>query len=387
MAAVTLDLVRTQTQHPLYAKLESLGLPGNKTEPYRHFAIKPLLARDYALKTVAEHTPKTGKRLLIENGSVTEIPAGLSVTYVSPFEADPEHYDALYCLSHLMAPVVICIEAASDVFFELHHVISEARTLLPYRICISVLPEKRVEVFETFEAEGSKESLILYGIDADVQPHATLRWVRDEDGTATETALVGTHRFDVKEGGALELKTFDFGTAQALHLYKIDLGEHGWCDAGHLLMAGGGARRGNVVHINHDRPYAKCVQDARTILKDTATGIFDGLIRVGSAARYASARQSSKAVLLDKHAYMYAKPQLEIYTDELEASHGATICQLDEDALFYLRSRGIAEHEAQKLLVLAFADVLIDGVGEGALAERIHADFETAYFTEEKERS
>jgi Fe-S cluster assembly protein SufD len=382
MAPVTLDLVRTQTQHPLHARLTSLGIPGNKTEQYRHFAIKPLLARDYALKTVAEHTPRTGERLVIENGSVTEIPAGFSVTYVSPFEADTEHYDALYCLSHLLSPTVICIEAASDGFFELHHIFSETQTLLPYRVCISVLPEKRVEVFETFETKGSRESLILYGIDADVRPHATLRWVRDEVGSASETALIGSHRFDVKANAALELKTFDFGTARALHLYKIDLGEYGWCDAGHLLMAGGDARRGNVVHINHNKPYAKCAQDARTILKDTATGIFDGLVRVGSEARYAGAHQNSNAVLLDKNAYMYAKPQLEIYTDELEASHGATIGQLDEDALFYLRSRGIAEDEARKMLVLAFADVLIDSVGEGALSERIRADFEAAYFDE-----
>ena len=382
MAPVTLDLVRTQPQHPLYARLASLGIPGNKTEQYRHFAIKPLLARDYALRTVTEHTPETGSRLVIENGSVTEIPAGVSVTYVSPFEADAAHYDALYCLSHLLSPAVICLEAASDVFFGLHHVFNEAQALLPYRICLSVLPEKRVEVFETFETKGSGESLLLYGIDADVQPHATLRWVRNESGTASETALVGTHRFDVKANGALELKTFDFGTARALHLYKIDLGEYGWCDAGHLLMAGGEARRGNVVRINHDKPYAKSVQDARTILKETATGIFDGLIRVGEKARYASARQNSKAVLLDRNAYMYAKPQLEIYTDELEASHGATIGQLDEDALFYLRSRGIPEAEARKMLVLAFADALIESIGEGVLAERIRADFEAAYFTD-----
>ena len=381
MVPVTPDLIPPGANAALLERFTALGLPGNKTEQYRHFAIKPLLAKAYAFKTVTEHTPVSGKRLVIENGSVTEIPAGVSVTYVSPFEADPAHYDALYFLSHLLSPAVICIEAESDLFFELHHVVTEAQALLPYRICLSVLPQKHVEVFETFETHGSSGSLILYGVDTDVNAHATLRWVRDQYGAASDTALVGTHRFNVGANGALELKTFDFGTAQALHLYKIDLGEYGWCDAGHLLMAGGEARRGNVVRINHDKPYAKCVQDARSILKETATGIFDGLVRVGGEARYASARQNSKAVLLDKHAYMYAKPQLEIYTDELEASHGATIGQLDEDALFYLRSRGIPEAEARKMLVLAFADVLIDSVGEGELAERIHADFEAAYFT------
>ncbi|WP_345987209.1 SufD family Fe-S cluster assembly protein [Sulfurimonas sp. HSL1-2] len=381
MGALTLDLVREQAQGPLFERLSSLGLPGNKTEQYRHFAIKPLLARDYTLKTAAVHTPKTGERLVIENGVVTEIPAGCSVSYRSPFTADPDHYDALYFLSHLLAPAVIALEISEDAGFELRHIVSDARALLPYRLSVTVTPGKHAELFETFEGEASAESLVLYGIDAEIGDGAVLLWIRDESGTAEETALIGTHRFHVGANGSLELKTFDFGTAQALHLYKIDLESHARCDAGHLLMASGTARRGNVVHINHNAPHATCVQEARSVLRGAATGIFDGLIRVDAKARYADARQNTKAVLLSPQAYMYAKPQLEIYTDELEASHGATIGQLDEDALFYLRSRGIAEEEARRMLVLAFAEALIDSVGDSAYAERIRADFQSAYFT------
>lgn len=383
MSAVSLDMVSQMAQSPLYDCLNVLGIPGNKTEQYRHFAVKPLLERHYALADTPEHAPKTGAALIIENGAVTEVPAGVTVTYEMPFDADTAHYDALYFLSHLLAPAVISVEISEACAFEIRHRVTLTETLLPYRIVVRVAPNVRAEIFETFERSGSVESLLLYGIDAEIAEHATLRWVRDESATATEAALIGTHRFDVGPNGALELKTFDFGTAQGLHLYKIDLDEYGWCDADHLLMASGNARRGNVVHINHNSPYAKCVQDARTILKDKAVGIFDGLVRVGEPARYASARQNSKSVLLDSGAYMYAKPQLEIYIDELEASHGATIGQLDEDALFYLRSRGIREDEARKMLVLAFADVLIESIGEGTIAERIHADFEAAYFAAE----
>jgi Fe-S cluster assembly protein SufD len=380
MSAISLDLVADRVQDPLLASLNALGLPGNKTEQYRHFAVKPLLEREYTLRTADKHTPSEGNALVIENGNVVEIPAGVSVTYVTPFQADTAHFDALYFMSHLLTPAVINIEIAQDTAFEIRHIADEPALLLPYRIGVSLADNARAEIFETFETEGSGESLLLYGLDADVGRHATLRWIRNQTGVAGNTAVIGSHRFDVRDNGALELKTFDFGSAQTLHLYKIDLGAYGWCDADHLLLATGNAKRGNVVHINHNSPYAKCVQDARTILKDKATGIFDGLVRVGHDARYASARQNSKSVLLDKHAYMYAKPQLEIYTDELEASHGATIGELDEHSLFYLRSRGIAEDEARKILVLAFADVLIDSVGDGELAERIHADFERAYF-------
>ena len=75
---------------------------------------------------------------------------------------------------------------------------------------------------------------------------------------------------------------------------------------------------------------------------------------------------------------MYTKPQLEIYTDELEASHGSSIGELDEEVLFYICSRGIALEEAKKMLVLAFASILIDTLDNAKYEEIIHMDFELA---------
>lgn len=378
MQPVTLALA--DTKNPLYGPLNSLGLPGNKTEQYRHFGIKPLLARDYLLKISKIQTPKEGSRLVIDNGVVTEFPKGVTVRFIDDFIADRDHYDALYFLSHILVPAVVCIEVAEDALFELQHRFTQKQTLLPYRICIKTAPNSKVEVFETFQTQGSEESLLLYGIDAEIAADSTLRWIRDENTPAEESVVIGTHRYNVERQGALELKTFDFGSGQALHLYKIDLSDYAWTDAAHLLLATEEACRGNVVRINHNHPYSKSVQEARSILKGRAAGIFDGLIRVGHDARYANANQNSKAVLVGEHAHMYAKPQLEIYTDELKASHGATIGQLDEEALFYVRSRGIALEEARKMLVLAFADTLIDTVGNDETVKKIHADFEAAYY-------
>jgi len=135
-----------------------------------------------------------------------------------------------------------------------------------------------------------------------------------------------------------------------------------------------------VLFINHNKPYAKSVQDVRTILKDSANGIFDGKIYVGHGAKYSDAKQNSQAILLGEKASMHAKPQLEIYTDELEASHGSTIGQLDENALFYLRSRGISLQEAQKIIVLAFANNFIETIGNKEDASKIYANFEASYY-------
>jgi len=101
---------------------------------------------------------------------------------------------------------------------------------------------------------------------------------------------------------------------------------------------------------------------------------------VEHAAKWTKAHQNSKAILLDERAYMAAKPQLEIYIDELEASHGSTTGQLDEKQLFYLRSRGIDKIEARKMLVIAFANTLIEQVKDLRHQDIIKETFDKAFY-------
>ncbi|MFK5938540.1 MAG: SufD family Fe-S cluster assembly protein [Sulfurimonas sp.] len=378
MQAVTLSLA--DKNHKLYGYLNDLGIPGNKTEQYKNFAIKPVLSKTYKLQTATAIDAIEGSKLVINNGVVSEYPKGIKVTIENNLHADTSHYDALYYLSHIISPLVISIELQENAQFEIEHLFDKEETLLSYRIFIKTASNSQVEVFETFQTQGSKQSFLLYGVDADIAPDSTLRWIRNENASTKDTVVVGSHHYDVKKQGAFELKTFDFGSGKALHIYKIDLSDYAWADAQHLLLVTKEAHRGNVVAINHNKPYAKSVQEARSILKDKATAIFDGKILVAHDAKYSNAKQNSKAILLGEHAHMYAKPQLEIYTDELEASHGSTIGQLEEDLLFYLRSRGISLEESRKMLVLAFADTLIDGVKNSHALKTIHQDFNKAYY-------
>lgn len=375
-----IDLSLADNNHKLYAYLSVLGIPGNKTEHYKNFAIKPILLKEYHLPKTEEMQVQKGSKLIIKNGRVIEYPAGVKVRMQSDFNADTTHYDALYYMSHIISPAVISVELTKDANFEIEHICDEVQTLFSYRISIKTQANTQVEVFETFQTQGSKESLLMYGMDAEVSPHSTLRWIRDEYAGKDETVVVGSHYCNVENQGAFELKSFDFGDGQALHIYKVDLSDYAWANAEHLLLATGEAHRGNVVTINHNKPYAKSVQEARSILKDKATGIFDAKIHVAHDAKYSNAKQNSKAILLANNAHMYAKPQLEIYTDKLEASHGSTIGQLEEDLLFYLRSRGIGEEEARKMLILAFADTLINSVKNAQALAKIHQDFEQSYY-------
>lgn len=115
----------------------------------------------------------------------------------------------------------------------------------------------------------------------------------------------------------------------------------------------------NHTRIDHAKPNGNSFEVYKGILRDRATGIFNGKIFVYEDAQKTDAKQTNQALLLSPTATIYTKPQLEIFADDVKCTHGATIGQLREEALFYLRARGIPLAEAKALLVYAFvAEVL-----------------------------
>jgi Fe-S cluster assembly protein SufD len=108
-------------------------------------------------------------------------------------------------------------------------------------------------------------------------------------------------------------------------------------------------------------------------LDGRAHGVFAGRIRVLAGAMKTDARQLNSNLLLSEDAVVDTKPQLEIFNDDVKCGHGGTVGQLDEDALFYLRSRGVNDAEARSLLIWAFAAELVERVGPAALRARVRA--------------
>lgn len=128
----------------------------------------------------------------------------------------------------------------------------------------------------------------------------------------------------------------------------------------------------NFIYINHNKPNCRSNQLYKGILDDNAQGAFTGRIHVWPDAQKTQAYQKNNNILLSDNAKMNSKPQLEIYADDVKCSHGATIGQLDNEALFYLKSRGISERESQHLLMYAFTHEVIAQIKLPALRERIN---------------
>lgn len=125
--------------------------------------------------------------------------------------------------------------------------------------------------------------------------------------------------------------------------------------------------------INHAQPNCISHEYYRGILADRARGVFSGRILVGEGADGTDAIQRSDSLLLSKLARSDARPELEIYADDVKCAHGATVGQLDADSLFYLRARGMSAEDAKNTLIYAFAAQSLERISNAALRERATA--------------
>lgn len=124
--------------------------------------------------------------------------------------------------------------------------------------------------------------------------------------------------------------------------------------------------------VNHNSPNCESHQDYKGIFGDQSTGVFNGRIIVDKLAQKTNAFQANNNILISDKATINTKPQLEIFADDVKCSHGCTVGQLDEDALFYMRTRGIPKKEAQALLTYAFANNVLETVKIPELKQRIN---------------
>jgi Fe-S cluster assembly protein SufD len=123
----------------------------------------------------------------------------------------------------------------------------------------------------------------------------------------------------------------------------------------------------NHTLVDHKKPHCNSNEIYKGIIDEQASGVFNGKIFVREDAQKTNAFQSNKNILLSDFARMNSKPQLEIFADDVKCSHGSTTGQFDEDALFYMRARGIGEEQAKNLLMHAFASEIIESVQDNSL--------------------
>ncbi|MFO0843701.1 MAG: Fe-S cluster assembly protein SufD [Gemmataceae bacterium] len=165
-----------------------------------------------------------------------------------------------------------------------------------------------------------------------------------------------------------------FGGAIARNEVRVKFtGSHAEATVNGLYLANGSQHMDNHTVIDHALPHCASHELYKGILDGKARGVFNGKIFVRLDAQKTDAKQTNKTLLLSDDATINTKPQLEIFADDVKCTHGATVGQLDEQQLFYLRSRGVGAEQAKALLTFAFANDIVGRVKVPSLRQRLES--------------
>ena len=209
-------------------------------------------------------------------------------------------------------------------------------------------------------------------LEVEVADGGSFQHVRIQQGPRAGSA---SHIF-ARLGAEARFKTFTLTTDGEMTRNEVVMEFIGDNASGHIagaVLGKGASHIDNTVFVTHGAEGCESRQVFKNVLTGRARGIFQGKIYVRQGAQKTDGYQISQAVLLSEGAEFSVKPELEIYADDVKCSHGSTTGQLDETAMFYLRSRGVPEPEAEAMLVAAFANAAFEEIGDEALADAMRA--------------
>ena len=243
--------------------------------------------------------------------------------------------------------------------------------LAPFRLIVLLDEGARLELVEQHAGGSTDSGALNLVLQADLAKSAHLDHVRVQD-EPDEAILLTSSSVQQSANSHYAYTGFDLGGGLVRHELNVALAGS---DATTRLAGAcvlDGKRHGDTrVNVDHAAPDCSSEQFFRGVLGGSSRGVFNGRAMIHKGADGSSVQQSNANLLLSRLAEMDTKPELEIYADEVEASHGATVGQLDETAVFYLRSRGLSEAEARHLLTAAFCHAVTGRLENRELAENV----------------
>ncbi|MEQ8926252.1 MAG: Fe-S cluster assembly protein SufD, partial [Fulvivirga sp.] len=236
---------------------------------------------------------------------------------------------------------------------------------------------------EFFLTEGKESSFSNIATEVMVDENAHIGYYRVQNNK--ESAYqVGTTQVYQSRSSVFSAYTFTLNGAIIRNNLNVIVDGEG-CETNMygLYLVNGKTHVDNHTSVDHIQPHCESNELYKGILEDSAKGVFNGKVFVRKEAQKTNAFQSNKNILLSDTAVVNTKPQLEIWADDVKCSHGCTTGQLDEDALFYLRARGLSKDSARALLLYAFAIEVLETVKleplknflENLISERLHKEF------------
>ncbi|CAL2102632.1 Iron-sulfur cluster assembly protein SufD [Tenacibaculum sp. 190130A14a] len=248
---------------------------------------------------------------------------------------------------------------------------NESATMLQPRNLVVAERNAHVQIIERHQSLTDNPVLTNSVTEIYTDTHATVDYYKIQNDNINASLVDNTYIEQQKES-VCSVHTFSFGgniTRNNLNFYQK--GEHIDSILKGVTITEGKQHVDHFTLVHHIEPNCESHQDYKGIYSDRSTGVFNGKVIVEKEAQKTNAYQQNNNILISDKATINAKPQLEIFADDVKCSHGCTIGQLDEQALFYMQQRGIPKKEARALLMYAFANTVLESVKIPEVKKRI----------------
>lgn len=395
--------------------LEEKGVPNNKHEDYKYCNIESYLRREFktleqTFNTVSNADIAPFKldeaiNIVVLNGTYNEdlsekiIVKGITIKTLNDISTGSTSVDAkekaliatqakssndaLIALNSAFTNkgLYLQIDRANVIPMPIHIIYvnsNNAQALVNSRNFIYAQANSEVTIVESFVNIGSSKVFSNYVSEKFLEENAKLNCFTIQNEGALSYS-VNTNQVKVSKYANYSNSTFTMSGELVRNNHNVELASAD-CEAhlNGLFVTNGTQLVDNHTLIDHQMPNCQSNELYKGIAKDKSTGVFNGKIYVRKDAQKTNAYQSSKNILLSDDATINTKPQLEIYADDVKCSHGTSTGKVDEEALFYLKARGIGDTSARKLLLQAFAQELIDKIEIESLQQKVLNLFEKA---------
>jgi len=396
--------IRTEAFH----NFEKLGFPTKKLEAWKYTSLNALLKKDYSIFPNKENTIEFADvkkyfihdidsyKLIFIDGKYSSFLSdtthdGKDVCLMSSALSKPKYkaiiekyfnkiakQDNLTALNTAFTNEGAYIHIPKNVEVDKPIQIinfttgSEVATLVQPRNLVVVEENAHVQIIERHQSLTSNAVLSNVVTEVYAAKSATVDMYKIQNDKI-EASLVDNTYIEQKSNSVVSVHTFSFGgniTRNNLNFYQK--GEHIDSILKGITIIEGKQHVDHHTLVHHIEPNCESHQDYKGIFDARSTGVFNGKVIVEKEAQKTNAYQQNNNVLVSDKATINAKPQLEIFADDVKCSHGCTIGQLDDNALFYMQQRGIPAKEGKALLMYAFANTVLESVRIPEVKSRIN---------------
>ena len=385
--------------------IEGLEFPTSKVEYWKYTRINKIIKRDYSIsapenKVEIDLSVPSKNCIVLINGFYSEelsfFESEVGVTFSSLSEAKKnssflkEKFNSLVKKDEIFAQ----INSAYHQDGAFMHVEKNVQAEEPYYILnfvddSNILSNPRNFVFLE---QGANVKVVLKTINTanagsftnmvselfiEKNAHFEINKIQNE---ADDSFQIATEQVVQADDSTFKINTFTLNGAIVRNNLNIDsLGKNTMTYLNGLYPLKGKQHVDNHTYLLHREPNGESHELYKGILGDSSTGVFNGKVFVHREAQKTNAFQSNANIVMTDSATINSKPELEIYADDVKCSHGSTTGQLDEEALFYLRARGLSKDSARAVLVNAFASDVIEQIGVESVKEEIEQYIDDNY--------